>query len=220
MGYREIGETIPRSSASEWVYQVIRKGIVSGEFKGGMQLKQDEISEALNVSHIPVREALRRLESQGLLVIHQNRGAQVRSLTRRNIEDMLEVRASLAVVSLKNSAGLFTPEDLAEMELCIAELRQAPDVQTSTELNERFHTMLGKYADNPCADLFMKLIRDNTDRYLSCHYYSTEEMRNVTADGHQAIVDALRAGDTRKACDLLWDHIVKSLIYIPEENDL
>ena len=77
MDYKAIAATVPpRNGAGtqDWVYRVIREGIISGELAGGTQLKQDEISEALNVSHIPVREALRQLEAQKLVTIHPNRG--------------------------------------------------------------------------------------------------------------------------------------------------
>ena len=82
MNYSSIAEQIgPRTGATqEWVYRVLRHGIVSGELPGGAQLKQDEISAALNVSHIPVREALRQLEALGLVRIHPNRGASVTQL--------------------------------------------------------------------------------------------------------------------------------------------
>lgn len=220
MGYREIGETIPRTSASEWVYRILRKGIVSGEFKGGMQLKQDEISAALNVSHIPVREALRRLESEGLVTIHQNRGAQVTGLSRRDIADMMEVRSSLAVLELKHSIGKFTEEDFAEMDACIAKQRGTDGADASSELNRQFHALLGKYADNPCAATFKQLIYDNTDRYLRYHYYTPEEARAISANEHEAIMNACREKDMRKACELLHDHIVNALIFIPEEEDL
>ena len=83
MDYKAIAEQIgPRVGATqEWIFHVLREGIISGKLPGGMQLKQDEISAALNVSHIPVREALRRLEAQGLVRIHANRGAAVTELT-------------------------------------------------------------------------------------------------------------------------------------------
>ena len=68
MDYRELAETVgPRTGATqEWVFRVLREGIISGKLKGGTQLKQDEVSAALTVSHIPVREALRQLEFPNL----------------------------------------------------------------------------------------------------------------------------------------------------------
>ena len=220
MGYREIGMTIPRTGASEWVYQVIRKGITTGEFKGGMQLKQDEISEALSVSHIPVREALRRLESQGLVTIQPNRGAQVATLSRRDILDMMEVRATLSVMALRNSFEHFTEKDFEEMEACASAQPGARNLMEAEEMNYRFHDLLGKYADNAVARLFMGLIHDNIDRYLRGNFYGKTKDRNISASEHRAIVSACREGDCEKACDLLRKHILNANIYIPEDSKL
>ncbi|MBQ2770089.1 MAG: GntR family transcriptional regulator [Clostridia bacterium] len=117
MDYKRIAEqTGPRVGATqEWIFQVLRNGIINGNLPGGTQLKQDEISSALNVSHIPVREALRRLEAQGLVKIHPNRGASVTSLTQQSILDMMQVRATLAVMMLKNSAPHLTEKDYDEL---------------------------------------------------------------------------------------------------------
>ena len=98
MDYRELAEAVgPRTGATqEWVFRVLREGIISGKLKGGTQLKQDEVSAALTVSHIPVREALRQLEAQGLVTIHPNRGSTVTQLSRSDLEDMMEIRASIS----------------------------------------------------------------------------------------------------------------------------
>ena len=98
MDYRELAEAVgPRTGATqEWVFRVLREGIISGKLKGGTQLKQDEVSAALTVSHIPVREALRQLEAQGLVTIHPNRGSTVTQLTRSTLEDMMEIRSSIS----------------------------------------------------------------------------------------------------------------------------
>lgn len=220
MGYREIGATIPRTSASDWVYQVIRKGITSGELKGGTQLKQDEISEALNVSHIPVREALRRLESEGLVTIYQNRGAQVAKLDRRAIIDMMEVRASLETMALKNSIKSFTEQDFAEMEELAAKLRTAQTTEEAEQADIAFHALLGKYSENVMATRFNGLIRDSVGRYMSKRLYTGEETRALFVAQHNALISTCRAGHTRTACELLRAHILNAIIYVPEESEL
>ena len=150
MNYSSIAEQIgPRTGATqEWVYRVLRHGIVSGELPGGAQLKQDEISAALNVSHIPVREALRQLEALGLVRIHPNRGASVTQLSRSTLLDMMEVRATLSVMALRNSAPLLTEEDYDALDAVIAAQRQETDLFRTEELNYRFHDLLSYHAEN------------------------------------------------------------------------
>ena len=83
-------EMQPRTMAArDWVFQVIRTAIVRGVLPGGMPLRQDEISAALSVSHIPVREAFRQLEAQGLVRIYPNRGAVVTKLTKEEMANII-----------------------------------------------------------------------------------------------------------------------------------
>ncbi len=217
MDYKAIAERMgPRVGATqEWIYQVLRGGIVDGKLPGGTQLKQDEISAALNVSHIPVREALRRLESQGLVRIHPNRGASVTQLNREQLLDMMEVRATLSVMMLKNSAPYLTQEDFDRMEAIIAEQRAAEDLFQSEELNYRFHDILSSHDDNSFAELLMEMVHANIDRYLRASFYGTEQTREVSINQHEAILNACRNGELEKAGDLLRDHILNAKEFIP-----
>lgn len=219
MNYKAIAEQLgPRVGATqEWVYTVLRAGIVNGSLPGGTQLKQDEISAALNVSHIPVREALRRLESQGLVSIHPNRGAQVTQLSRSTIMDMMEVRATLSVMMLKNGAPLLTEADYRELETTIAAQRAETDLYKNEELNYKFHAILSSHADNSVADLFMEIIHANIDRYVRKSFYSTEQMRQYSIGQHEQIVTYCRAGEYDKACELLREHIFSATVHIPED---
>lgn len=219
MDYKAIADQMgPRVGATqEWIFHVLREGIISGLLPGGMQLKQDEISAALNVSHIPVREALRRLEAQGLVRIHPNRGASVTQLTREMLLDMMEVRATLSVMMLKNNAPLLTQEDFDALENVIRQQRETPveDIVRSEELNYKFHEILTSRADNSMADLMLELIHANIDRYLRASFYGSLETREVSIGQHEGILAACRKGDFETACNVLRDHILNAKEFIP-----
>ncbi|MDO4572902.1 MAG: GntR family transcriptional regulator [Clostridia bacterium] len=219
MNYKAIAEQLgPRVGATqEWVFQVLRRGIVNGDILGGTQLKQDEISSALNVSHIPVREALRRLESQGLVTIHPNRGAQVTQLTRETLLDMMEVRATLSAMLLKNGGPLLMPEDYAALEANIACQKQESDPFRTEELNIAFHDILSSRADNDVAKLLLEIVHANIDRYLRIEFYSEQATRDISIRGHEALLDLCRAGDFERACELLKEHIMDAKAFIPED---
>lgn len=219
MDYKSIAEQIgPRTGATqEWVCRVLRRGIVSGELPGGTQLKQDEISSALNVSHIPVREALRQLEAQGLVRIHPNRGASVTQLSRNTLLDMMEVRATLAVMKLRNSAPHLTEEDFTVLEHIVAQQKKESELYRTEQLNYRFHEILGRQDDNEIADMFMRMIHDNIDRYVRRDFYEQEEHRLRSIDEHEQIIAACRAGQFDAACDLLHAHIINAKDYISED---
>ena len=148
MDYRELAETVgPRTGATqEWVFRVLREGIISGKLKGGTQLKQDEVSAALTVSHIPVREALRQLEAQGLVTIHPNRGSTVTQLSRSDLEDMMEIRASISYYIARRAIPLMSEEDLNELQAVIEEQKKAQDMFEEERLNYKFHEVLTRRA--------------------------------------------------------------------------
>ena len=211
-------EMQPRSMAArDWVFHILRTAIVRGVLPGGMQLKQDEISSALNVSHIPVREALRQLEAQGLVRIHPNRGASVSQLSRNTVLDMMEVRATLSVMKLRNSAPFLTEEDFIDLEHIIAQQKKEKELFRTEQLNYRFHEILGCHDDNSIADMFMRLVHDNIDRYVRRSFYEEEEHRMRSIHEHEQILAACRAGDFEKACDLLHTHIIYAKDYIAED---
>lgn len=219
MNYKGIADQLgPRVGATqEWVFQVLRKGIINGAIPAGTQLKQDEISAALNVSHIPVREALRRLESQGLVTIHPNRGAQVTRLSRDTLLDMMEVRATLSAMLLKESAPLLTDADYDELDGIIARQKQETDPFQYEDMNIHFHDVLCSRADNSVANLLLEIVHANIDRYLRRSFYSEEATREVSNRGHEQIVCCCRAGDYENACEILKEHILDAKTFLPED---
>jgi DNA-binding GntR family transcriptional regulator len=219
MDYKAIAEQVgPRVGATqEWIFHVLREGIISGKLPGGMQLKQDEISAALNVSHIPVREALRRLEAQGLVRIHANRGAAVTELTRSELLDMMEVRATLSVMMMRNSAPMLTKADFDALDEIVRQQRETnvDDIVRSEELNYKFHEILTSHAKNSMANFLLELVHANIDRYLRASFYGTQQTREVSINEHEAIIMTCREGDFDSACNLLRDHILNAKQFIP-----
>ena len=219
MDYKAIADQVgPRVGATqEWIFHVLREGIISAKLPGGMQLKQDEISAALNVSHIPVREALRRLEAQGLVRIHPNRGAAVTELTRSELLDMMEVRATLSVMLLRNSAPLLTKADFDAMEEVVKLQRETAneDLVRSEELNYKFHEILTSHAANSMANFLLELVHANIDRYLRASFYGTPQTREVSINEHESIIMTCREGDFEAAGNLLRDHILNAKEFIP-----
>ena len=219
MNYKAIADSMgPRVGATqEWVFSVLRNGIVSGKLIGGTQLKQDEISAALNVSHIPVREALRRLEAQGLVTIHPNRGASVTKLSRDDVLDMMEVRSTLAVMQFKKGAPLLTDEDYETLDRIIAEQRETRDLFRCEELNYQFHGMFSQHAQNSFANLLTELVHANIDRYMRAGFYGSAETRGESVREHEQILSACKAGEYDRAAELLREHILGTKAYIPDD---
>ena len=218
MDYKALASSVGNRDGygtQEWVYRVLRTGIVNGTLPGGMQLKQDEISAALNVSHIPVREALRQLEAQRLVTIHANRGATVTELSREKLVNIMQVRAAISCEMLAVAIPRMTDEDFAELASLIEEQRNATDLMESEELNGRFHELLTARAENSFADMLMEIIHANIDRYLRSGFYSEASARQYSAEEHEEILAACKRRDVETAKALLHEHIVGAAVRIP-----
>lgn len=135
-------ETTPlpaAKSTADLIAEQLRTAILQGDLKIGQQLKQDKIAADLNVSKIPVREALAQLRKEGLVDIRQNRGAVVSSLTFGEIEEIFEMRLALETVALRKAIPNMTPIDLADAERILHTLDATQDISDWIQLNWAFH---------------------------------------------------------------------------------
>ena len=98
------------------VFNTLRKAILKGELKPGERLMEIALAERLGVSRTPVREAMRKLELEGLVVMIPRRGAQVANITEKDLNDVLEVRMALENLSIENACKKMTEEQLAELK--------------------------------------------------------------------------------------------------------
>lgn len=204
-------EMPPRSVmvARDWVFQVIRTAIVRGVLPGGMPLKQDEISAALNVSHIPVREAFRQLEAQGLVRIFPNRGAVVTQLNRRELENVIDTRIMLEVGVFRSAIAHLTEDDLRRAQDILAEFEKESNPLKYDHLNLQFHFALYSPCRNEVALGMIDQLHANSDRYMRPYYPKDEESNRIfkSVAEHQALIDASRVKDAELACAMLRTHL-------------
>lgn len=202
-------EMQPKSMAArDWVFQVIRTAIVRGVLPGDMPLRQDEISSALSVSHIPVREAFRQLEAQGLVRIYPNRGAVVTKLTRHEMENVMDTRIMLELGAIKAAIVVMTEEDLNKAEEYLERYSAETDYNKFDELNLGLHFALYTPCDNQLLLGLIDQMHANVDRYIHPFFYNPEndaELRSVSE--HRGLIDACRNKDTGLATAILRTHL-------------
>lgn len=201
-------EMTPRSMASrDWVFQVLRSAIIRGALPGNMPLKQDEISAALKVSHIPVREAFRQLESQGLVRIYPNRGAVVTKLSQKEMSNVMDARIMLELGALRAAIPFIGAEDIGNTRKILSRFAQRLDYYESYRLNLSLHTSL--YA--PCDNAFLLTLIDqmhaNVDRYLYPYFDGGENAQLYSVEEHSQLIDACEAHDAELATALLRTHL-------------
>jgi DNA-binding GntR family transcriptional regulator len=202
---------IPRQSLTSAVADKLRDQIIRGEIPEGTQLRQDAIAAQYHVSRIPVREALRQLDAEGLITIVPNRGAIVPQLSPNDIEELFAIRALLEPEVLKHSIPHLSQADFAEAEALlnryVDELRREQHVATWGRLNWKFHSTLYSRAERPH---FMSIIRNvnhNGERYTRLQLYLTHGMKRANEE-HYEILELCRKRKVAAACKLLRQHIL------------
>jgi DNA-binding GntR family transcriptional regulator len=202
-------ERMPRvrkQATHELVASVLREAITNGLLKANQPLPQDEIAQQLRVSHIPVREALRQLQSEGLVTYQQNRGAQVAALTADEIHEIYEIRAILETAAIRRATPHLTDAQLDQAEQTLAAAEGTTDGAAWGSHDVDFHRLVYALDDRPrLRELIEGLLR-RVDRYWLTHGLMLTHRAEFERD-HRALLAALRARDAEAAAQLLGDHL-------------
>ncbi|MCX5518511.1 GntR family transcriptional regulator [Kaistia defluvii] len=179
--------------------------IIAGQIEPGSRLRQDHVAEEFGASHVPVREAFRRLEAQGLAVSEPRRGVRVASFNLAEVKEVAEMRAALEVLALRHAAPNLTAAILDEAEAATKAGDESRDVRSWEEANRSFHRLIL----TPCA--MPRLLASIDDlhaasaRFLFAAWRADWEAR--TDHDHRAILAALRSRQVDAACSTLAGHV-------------
>ncbi len=210
---------IPRQSLASAVAANLREQIISGELREGEQLRQDAIAAEFQVSRIPVREALRHLEAEGLITMVAHRGAIVSALSPAEIEELFEIRALLECHILRHAIAQLTDEDFQNAERILWEyeksLEHESDIALWGQWNWRFHSVLYGPARRPVLLGLLRALNNNCDRYTRLHLLVTREQHRA-GEAHRELLAACRTRSADLACDALWQHITQAGRYLKE----
>lgn len=180
--------------ASQRVADILAERILSGELKPGDRIKQDELAVELNISRIPVRDALRILETRGLVSLKANAGARVTSLTVRDMEVSYQIRESLEPMLLAESMPNLTSEDIEEMRETKARLDAVTDLDEYLPLSRQFHWASFRRHEAPLLAQIVERLWDTTQSYRRAY-------------AHLAFQDEARLQVMRAERDLLFGAI-------------
>jgi DNA-binding GntR family transcriptional regulator len=198
-----------RRTTPSMVAEAIRTAIVQGALTGGQVLRQDDLAAQFGLSRIPIREALRQLEGEGLVIVHPHRGAVVSALSSGELQELCEIRQGLETTALRLAIPLLDEETLAPAAAILMETDGEPNVLEHWSANNwRFHSALYLPARRPRLVGMIKGLHDQIDRYLRLHV----SLLNYKAKGqaeHWAILDACRRQDVDGAVLLMEQHIAR-----------
>lgn len=187
------------------IARALAEDIISGALVPGEKLRQDHIAVRFGASHVPVREAFRRLEAQGLVRSEPRRGVRVAAFSLDEVKEVAEMRAALEVLALRHAARHLTPAMLDAAEQATRDGDNCRDVRSWEEANRRFHRIIV----TPCAMPRLLATIDDlhaaSARFLFATWQSSWEAR--TDHDHRAILTALRNGDVETASTVLERHV-------------
>jgi len=188
----------------------IRERILRGRYPEGEPLRQDAIGAELGVSRIPVREALRQLEAEGLVTFNPHRGAVVTTLSLKQIQELFELRAEIEGDLIRRAVPNMTAEDharAAEILDAYEVALHAGQVTVWGALNWQFHSTLYAPADRELTMSMVNKLHQHSDRYLRMQLALTHGESRARHE-HRAIAAAAKKRDAAKASALLRDHIL------------
>jgi DNA-binding GntR family transcriptional regulator len=199
-----------RQTLTGMTTDAIRERILRGRYPEGQPLRQDAIGIELGVSRIPVREALRQLEAEGLVTFSPHRGAVVSTLSLKEIRELFELRADIEGDLIRRAVPSMAREDHArasEILDAYEEALRSGQVVAYGALNWQFHSTLYAPADRGLTMSIVNKLHQHSDRYLRMQLALTHGETRARHE-HRAIAAAARRGDVTKASRLLRDHIL------------
>ncbi len=202
--------TIKRQSVPEAVAASLRGRILAGEFKDGEQLRQEAIANEYEVSRMPVREALRQLDAEGLVRLQTHKGAIVTALSPKEVGELFDLRMLLEAELLRLAVPRMTGADFAASEAAVTRLEAAyrqRDASGWGVLNWEYHRSLYGPADRPQTMALALTINNQTDRYVRLQLLLTGELDRAERE-HRELLLLCRKGDTAAAVRFLGRHIL------------
>ncbi|MDN5926333.1 MAG: GntR family transcriptional regulator [Hyphomicrobiales bacterium] len=201
---REFSPALP-ASRKDVVVETLRKSILSGGLRAGHRLNLDEIAIELNVSRMPVREALKQLESEGLVTIFPHRGVAVSELSARDVEEIFGIRIVLEQKAAELAIPRLGREDLAEMEALLGRMDQSGSHGPKwIKLNEKFHHTINSASGWPRLVSMIEIQRVNVERYVRA--YVRMQGYERPQEQHWSLFRACCDRDVEKAKAVIGEH--------------
>lgn len=198
-------------SLRESVCSILREAILTGELEAGARLMEIPLAERLGVSRTPVREAIRILEDEGLVLIVPKCGARVASYTEKEVTDALDVRIHIESMSAKLAAMYITSEQteiLREINREMEDAVKEKEITAISEADNRLHNAICCSANNRVLLLIMKLLEEQVIRYRVEYIKSIDDYRELI-DEHEELIKALESRDSDRAAEIVEHHIRK-----------
>ena len=191
------------------VFNTLRQAILRGEMEPGERLMEIQLADKLGVSRTPIREAIRKLELEGLVIMIPRKGAEVAHITEKDMRDVLEVRAALEELAATLACRNVTPERIEELKMANKRFEAAiisKDVVAIVDADVNFHDIIYAMTDNQRLIQIINNLREQMYRYRF-EYIKDANMREDLRREHREITDAIIKGECERAKAAISIHI-------------
>ena len=195
-------------------FHTLRKGILHGDLKPGERLMEIQMANRLGVSRTPVREAIRMLELEGLVINIPHKGAQVAKITEKDLQDVLEVRKGLEEMSVRLACERITEEELEALHAASREFevreKESEDIMRLAEADEAFHAIIYEASRNRRLVQLINNLSDQMFRYR-IEYLKDEDNRQSLIREHDTLWQCLRDHDENRCRKTMRQHIDRQM---------
>lgn len=198
-------------TAHVYVRETLREAILNGTLPGGTRLIQAELAAQLDVSNTPVREALRDLAGEGLVVFDPHRGSRVRSLDLDEVRELYEMRIALEPLMVRRVMRRITPEQLDRAEELCHQLGKTTNLAEWSELNRQFHSLFTLEESESRLASVMGGLRDSASMYVALSLGANHNRISESNDEHAKLIECYRARDTKGAIAITVRHLRATL---------
>lgn len=210
---------MPRPNLQDEVIQWVRRAIFTGQLKPGERINQDELAEKLELSRLPIREAMIALEREGLIRTVPRRGSFVWDFRREDILDQYEVYAMVAELATKRAAANLSKEEIALLRRSVDDMVTHEDPAQREAANDQFHTIINRASRSPRLMWLLGLLASSVP--TGFHHSGWE----IAARDHREIIEHLERRDAWAAAKAMHDHIRHTgthavrFLSFPDEDD-
>ena len=193
----------------EVVFNTLRDAILKGELDPGEHLMEVQLANRLGVSRTPIREAIRQLETEGLVVMTPRKGAVVAEITQKDLTDVLEVRKALEELAVELACSKITAEEVEKLKECDDRFCKAQDKNELTviaDMDEQFHDVIYEATGNKRLIQLLNNLRQQMYRYR-LEYIKDDKQWDVLREEHKRLVKAIEEKDIATAKAVTGHHI-------------
>ena len=217
---RDKNEVTDKYSLTSRVFRKLREDILSGKYSEHEELKEATIGAELGVSRTPVREALRQLELEGLIIIVPNKGAYVTGISQKDIHDIYVIRSYLEGLAGKWACEHITEQEIGNIEeiICLYEFHaKRKHYEQLVELDNKFHECIYRASGSKILEHELTTFHQYVER-MRKKSLGKEERATKANEEHKAILEAIRQRDGELAEKLAHEHIIETIRNMNKEG--